>query len=70
MQILKIIAYILLTLYFLYRLGTGVYILFIKKIPIEEIQKEVRSVQGMWVYWLGLVENAIMIVLVQLIYWL
>ena len=67
MEIVKLIAYIILTLNFLYRLGAAIYIL-VKyedhKETIDNLGFRKRS------YYLGIIENLLFLGATNLLYWL
>lgn len=67
MNIILLIAYIILNLSFLYRLGAGIFVLW--NLSLEDIQSQVTSIKSKSVYWWGVGENALYILCVQLLYW-
>jgi len=68
MKIIQLIAFILLSLYFIYKLIATIIVLI--KYKLEDVQEEIKSIKTMSLYKWGLVEHIFFLLLIQLIYWI
>lgn len=68
MEIIKFIAYILLVVYFLYKVIAGLIVLF--KYDVTQIQKELPSIKNKRIYIIGFIEHLFYLTLVNLLYFL